>query len=182
LEGGWLIEREDRRGKGAPWPTVIQNDVAPAARFAALHAHSCAEQPPPKRANVTRARGAPDGLHRTKSAGLRTNRAKRSLMGISPQSMLLADTVSRIGSFVDVFVGVYILLIFAYIILSWVRLPYSIWLNRIQRFLYDVVDPYLRLFRRFVPMVGPMDFSPIIAVLVLIVVSRLIHTILNQFH
>ena len=103
-------------------------------------------------------------------------------MGISPLLMLLADTVSRIGSFVDVFVGVYILLIFAYIILSWVRLPYSIWLNRIQRFLYDVVDPYLRLFRRFVPMVGPMDFSPIVAVLVLIVISRLIHTILNQFH
>jgi len=103
-------------------------------------------------------------------------------MGARPESLLLADTVSRIGSFVDVFVGVYILLIFAYIILSWVRLPYSIWLNRIQRFLYDVVDPYLRLFRRFVPMVGPMDFSPIVAVLALIVISRLIHTILNQFH
>jgi YggT family protein len=149
--------------------------------FAALHAHSRAEQPPPKRARVTRAEGAPDGLPGAKSAGLRTDQAKRSLMGIWPQSVLLADAVSRVGSFVDVFIGVYILLILAFIILSWIRLPYSVWLNRIQRFLYDVCDPYLRLFRRFVPPVGPLDLSPWVAVLVLVVLQRIIHTILNQF-
>jgi len=49
---------------------------------------------------------------------------------------------------VDVFIYVYVLLILAYIITSWIRLPYSTWLNRIQRFLYDVCDPYLRIFRR----------------------------------
>jgi len=102
-------------------------------------------------------------------------------MGTRPQSMLLADAVSRIGSFVDVFIGVYILLILAFIILSWVRLPYSIWLNRIQRFLYDVCDPYLRLFRRFVPPIGPLDLSPWVAVLVLVVLQQVIHSILNQF-
>jgi YggT family protein len=97
------------------------------------------------------------------------------------QLTLLADTVSRIESFVDVFIGVYILLIFAFIIMSWVRLPYSIWLNRIQRFLYDVVDPYLRLFRRFVPPIGALDLSPVIAVVVLIVLQQVIHNILNRF-
>jgi YggT family protein len=102
-------------------------------------------------------------------------------MGTSPQWMLLADTVSRIESFADVFIGVYILLIFAFIIMSWIRMPYSIWLNRIQRFLYDVVDPYLRLFRRFVPPVGPLDLSPVLAVVVLIVVQQVIHNILNRF-
>ena len=81
-------------------------------------------------------------------------------MGDVLQPMLLADTVSRIESFVDVFLGVYILLILAYIILSWIRLPYSVWLNRIQRFLYDVCDPYLRVFRRFVPPIGPLDLRP----------------------
>ena len=35
--------------------------------------------------------------------------------------------------------------------MSWIPLPYNVWFNRIQRFLYDVVDPYLRLFRRFLP-------------------------------
>ena len=61
---------------------------------------------------------------------------------------LLYDAVDSVASFVQVFVTVYSLLILAYIITSWVRLPYSPWLNRIQRFLYDVCDPYLRLWRR----------------------------------
>jgi YggT family protein len=61
-------------------------------------------------------------------------------------------------------------------------LPYSIWLNRIQRFLYDVCDPYLRVFRRFVPPIGPLDLSPMIAVLVLVVLQQVLHTILRQLH
>ena len=104
------------------------------------------------------------------------------MIGTVPQLVLLADTVSRVESFVDVFIGVYILLILAFIILSWIRLPYSVWLNRIQRFLYDVCDPYLRLFRRFVPPIGPLDLSPLIGVLVLVVLQQVIHTILNQLH
>ena len=108
--------------------------------------------------------------------------ANASLVGAMPQITLLGDTISTIASFVDVFIGVYILLILAYIIMSWIRLPYSVWLNRIQSFLHDVVDPYLRVFRRFVPPVGPLDLSPMIAVIVLIVLQQLIHTILNQFN
>jgi YggT family protein len=92
---------------------------------------------------------------------------------------MLADTVSTVESFVDVFIGVYILLILAFIIMSWVRLPYSVWLNRIQRFLYDICDPYLRVFRRFVPPLGPLDLSPMLAVIVLIVLQQVIHAVLN---
>jgi YggT family protein len=138
--------------------------------------------PPPHRPTAPRAGAAPDGLRRSKSAGLRTEHAKRSLMGDLLQPLLLADTLSRVESFVDVFIGVYILLILAYIILSWIRLPYSIWLNRIQRFLYDVCDPYLRVFRRFVPPIGALDLSPMIAVLVLVVLQQVLHTILSQLH
>ena len=32
----------------------------------------------------------------------------------------------------------------------------------LKRFLYDVCDPYLRLFRRFIPPLGPLDLSPMI--------------------
>jgi uncharacterized protein YggT (Ycf19 family) len=92
---------------------------------------------------------------------------------------MLGDTVSTVESFVDVFIGVYILLILAFIIMSWVRLPYSVWLNRIQRFLYDICDPYLRVFRRFVPPLGPLDLSPMLAVIVLIVLQQVIHAVLN---
>jgi YggT family protein len=103
-------------------------------------------------------------------------------MGSVPHMFLLADTVSTVESFVDVFIGVYILLILAFIVLSWIRLPYSVWLNRIQRFLYDVCDPYLRLFRRVVPPLGPLDLSPMIAVIVLIVVRQVLDAVLNRLH
>jgi YggT family protein len=77
---------------------------------------------------------------------------------------------------------VYVLVIFAYIIMSWVRLPYSPWLNRIQRFLYDVCDPYLRIFRRLLPSFGAFDFSPIVAVLSLFLIDRVINSILDRLH
>ena len=94
---------------------------------------------------------------------------------------MLLDAISSIQSFVSVFVGVYILLIFAYIITSWIRLPYSPTLNRIQRFLYDVCEPYLRIFRRFLPSLGPLDLSPIVAVFVLIILNRIIVAVLESF-
>ena len=96
--------------------------------------------------------------------------------------VLLLDTISNVESFVDVFIGVYFFLILAFIITSWIRLPYSVWLNRIQRFLYDVCDPYLRLFRRVLPPVGPLDLSPMVGVIVLIVLDKVIHAILDRFH
>ena len=103
-------------------------------------------------------------------------------MGTLPHLTPVADTVSTIESFVDAFIYVYILLILVYIILSWIRLPYSVWLNRIQRFLHDVVNPYLTLFRRFVPPLGPLDLSPMLAVIVLVVLQQVIHAVLDRLH
>jgi YggT family protein len=101
-------------------------------------------------------------------------------MGAIPAIGLLADTAESIQRFVDVFIGVYILLILAYILTSWIRLPYSPWLNRVQRFLYDVCEPYLRIFRRFVPSIGPLDISPMVGVIVLVIVQSLIHQALGS--
>ena len=93
---------------------------------------------------------------------------------------LLADTVGAIQDFVNVFIWVYAILIFAYILTSWIRLPYSPWLNRIQRFLYDVCDPYLRIFRRFVPSIGPLDLSPMVAIFVLFILRGIITSLLER--
>jgi len=93
---------------------------------------------------------------------------------------VLADTAGSVQNFLDVFIVVYILLLFAYIISTWVRVPYSPWLNRIQRFLYDVCDPYLRLFRRFIPPLGPLDLSPLAGVIVLIIVMKLADTLIQS--
>ena len=101
-------------------------------------------------------------------------------MGDTASSMLLFDAVGVIQSFLDVFIGVYILVILAYIITSWIRLPYSPTLNRIQRFLYDVCDPYLRLFRRVVPPLGPLDLSPMLAVISLLIVQQVLNAILDR--
>ncbi|MEN3311932.1 MAG: YggT family protein [Actinomycetota bacterium] len=95
---------------------------------------------------------------------------------------LLYDAIDNVAGFVQVFFTVYSLLILAYIITSWVRLPYSTWLNRIQRFLYDVCDPYLRLWRRILPTFGPLDLSPVVGVAFLYILSRVIVSILDSLH
>src|SRR5881296_2583253 len=95
---------------------------------------------------------------------------------------LLYDAVDNVASFVQVFIYVYTLLILAYIITSWVRLPYSPWLNRIQRFLYDVCEPYLRLFRRILPTFGPLDLSPVVGVLFLVIFGRVANSLLGRLH
>jgi len=68
----------------------------------------------------------------------------------------------------------------AYILTSFVRLPYSF--NPVVRFLYDVCEPYLRLFRRILPPLGPLDLSPIIAVLVLIGAEQIVVRLLDRLH
>ena len=47
---------------------------------------------------------------------------------------VLADAASRVNTFIDVFLWVYILLIFVYVLTSWVQLPYSIWVRRMTDF------------------------------------------------
>lgn len=93
---------------------------------------------------------------------------------------LLADGVSTAQDFVAVFFYVYILLIFVYVLSSWVRLPYSPWLRRMQDFLRDVCEPYLRLFRRVLPALGPLDLSPIVAVISLVILMRVVDAIFNN--
>jgi YggT family protein len=102
--------------------------------------------------------------------------------GWTAASIVLADWVSSAQNFVQVFTLVYFLLIFAYILMSWVRLPYSLWLSRIQRFLYDVCEPYLRIFRRILPSFGPLDLSPMIAILVLWIASQVVVNLLGRFN
>ena len=108
--------------------------------------------------------------------------ANAGLMGATATVTLLADAISSIQSFIWVFATVYTLVIFVYILASWVRLPYSPWLERIQRFLRDVSEPYLRLFRRVLPSMGPLDLSPWIAVIVLWLFAQVLIQILGRFH
>ena len=66
-------------------------------------------------------------------------------------------------------------------ILSWIRVPYA--LSWLQRFLYDVCEPYIRIFRRLLPPVGPLDLSPLIAILALYLLRLLINrVVIDHLH
>jgi YggT family protein len=91
----------------------------------------------------------------------------------------VATARSDIAGYVSALFDVYILLIFIYILVNMlfalgVRPPYSRWSDVILSFLRDVCEPYLRLFRRFIPSMGMFDLSPIVAIFVLYIVDRLL--------
>ena len=84
-----------------------------------------------------------------------------------------------IADYVDALFLVYLILIFARILLSWIpRMPYNPVLSAVVGFIHDVTDPFLRLFRRVLPPVGgggfALDLSPIIATIVLIIARSII--------
>jgi uncharacterized protein YggT (Ycf19 family) len=84
-----------------------------------------------------------------------------------------------IADFLAALILVYTLIIFASIIVSWlfsfgVRVPYSRPLNAFFDFLRDVTNPYLRIFRRLGLQFGPIDLSPVVAILVLTIGGRLL--------
>ncbi|MGB2876027.1 MAG: YggT family protein [Gaiellaceae bacterium] len=94
---------------------------------------------------------------------------------------VVADAASAANHFIDVFIYVYVLLIFVYVLTSWVRLPYSVWVRRVSDFLRDVCEPYLRIFRRILPPLGPLDLSPVVGIFFLFVLMRVIDTLFNHF-
>ena len=89
------------------------------------------------------------------------------------------DARNEIANFLEALVNVYTLIIFASIIVSWVfsfgvRVPYSRPLNAVFDFLRDVTNPYLRIFRRLGLQFGPIDFSPIVAIIALQLLDRVL--------
>lgn len=84
----------------------------------------------------------------------------------------LASARTEIAEFVGAVLFVYTLLIIIYVLTSMIfslggRVPYARWSDAVLGFLRDVCEPYLRIFRSFIPMLGPIDISPIVAILVL---------------
>jgi YggT family protein len=88
--------------------------------------------------------------------------------------------VSTVINFLTALVLVYTILIFLYILMSWVQLPYNIWIGRVRTFLHDTVEPYLGIFRRIVPPIGGLDLSPIVALIVLQLAYQVVTTLLRN--
>ena len=85
----------------------------------------------------------------------------------------------EIADFVAAAFSIYALVIVAWIVVQLVfslggRVPYSRPVNAVLDFLRDTAQPYLGLFRRFGLRVGPLDLSPIVALIVLQVVAMVV--------
>ncbi|MEA2252355.1 MAG: YggT family protein [Solirubrobacteraceae bacterium] len=92
---------------------------------------------------------------------------------------VLATIRDDVGTYVLAVCRVYTILIIAYILSSLYfafggRVPYSRWSSALLGFLRDVCEPYLSIFRRFIPSIGALDISPIVAILVLNFVGNLV--------
>ena len=83
-----------------------------------------------------------------------------------------------VANYVEALLLVYFVLIFANILLSWIQafrpLPYNLPLRAVIGFIEESTNPYLNIFRRFIPRIGALDISPIFALLVLGIVGGLI--------
>jgi YggT family protein len=95
----------------------------------------------------------------------------------------LAITRVDVADYVSTLITVYVVIIIIRILLSWFRLPYNVWLNAFLEFVTSVTDPYLNLFRRFIPLVrigpGALDISPIVAILALTIVGGIVVRIIQ---
>ncbi|HEX2016512.1 MAG TPA: YggT family protein [Solirubrobacteraceae bacterium] len=94
-------------------------------------------------------------------------------------SLLVGTLRTDVADYLSVLLYVYSLLIFAYILTTFifafgVRMPYSRTFDAVLTFLRDVCEPYLGLFRRFIPPLGPLDLSPMVALFVLYFVGGLL--------
>lgn len=79
---------------------------------------------------------------------------------------------------VNVAFTVYAYLLIFRILLTWIKHnPY----HPIIKFVYEITDPYLNLFRRFIPPFGMIDLSPIVAIIVLQVIQRLVNHFIYFF-
>jgi YggT family protein len=91
----------------------------------------------------------------------------------------LAINRGDVADYLNTLLLVYLILIFIRILTSWIpRMPYNRYLAAFLKFVSDVTDPYLNLFRRILPPVrmggAGLDLSPIVATFVLIIVGEIV--------
>lgn len=96
----------------------------------------------------------------------------------------LASVRDDIANYVVTLITVYIILIFLYVVLNMlfstgIHPPYARWSDAFLKFLRDVCEPYLRIFRRIMPSVGMFDFSPMIAIIVLVLLRVVLGNLIS---
>jgi YggT family protein len=82
----------------------------------------------------------------------------------------LLYAVSRIAHYI---LNIYVWIIFAHVVLSWIRTPS---LYQIRLILYKLTEPVLAPIRKLVPpyKFGGLDISPIIAFVLILLIDRIV--------
>ena len=117
--------------------------------------------------------------HGPRAGGARARRRPRGVRGGHGRRGGLVKAREEIADFLGALITVYVIVIIAWVLISFVfamgvRVPYSRWSNAVLDFLRDVSNPWLNLFRRLPLRVGPLDLSPIVAILVLQIVGGIV--------
>jgi len=72
---------------------------------------------------------------------------------------------------IDLFFWVYLIMLFARILGSWIPEFQG---TRVMMFIAFYTDPYLNVFRRFIPPLGMIDISPIVAFFFLNIIEAIV--------
>lgn len=101
-------------------------------------------------------------------------------------TVLAAELRVEIGNFLAALITVYTILIIAYILSQLFfgfggRVPYNRAFSAVLGFLEQVVAPYLNIFRRFIPPLGPLDLSPLVGILLLQIVGGLLVRLIRGY-
>lgn len=77
----------------------------------------------------------------------------------------MTDPITLIAEPISIFLRIYIALLFIRILLTW--FPTVNWMNPPFSILSQLTDPYLNVFRSFIPPLGGIDLSPMLAIFLL---------------
>ena len=90
---------------------------------------------------------------------------------------MLGNFIMAIAKLINFVLSAYIWVVIARAVISWVNPdPY----NPIVRFLRQVTDPLLMHIRRYVPIMGGLDLSPMILILIIIFLQSFLVPTLQQ--
>jgi YggT family protein len=92
---------------------------------------------------------------------------------------ILALTRGDVSAYVNALFTVYIILVFVRVLMSWIpRLPENGAVQAVAEFIRQTTDPYLNLFRRFLPPVGgggfALDLSPVVGIFLLLIGQQIV--------
>ena len=96
---------------------------------------------------------------------------------------IAALTRGDVANYAAALFFVYTILILASVLLSWVQqfrpIPYNLTLRAVIGFIEETTQPFLNLFRSFIPRIGPLDISPMVAILVLWIGGGVVVTLIE---